>query len=109
MADVAADRPDLLPSDEEEAELDASPVEAPLVVAARGFLEELRNSDQLQLTDEARPAALAERMVTWLEKLDAANVARAIGEWLLDQDEVDELFADDATLEATLRRHFTKG
>ena len=96
------DESDLDPEDAGSAE------EAPLLAAARGFIEDLRDDDQLALTDDAAVRRLADRMVAWLEKLDAANVARATGEWLLEQDEVDELFADDATLEVILRRHFAR-
>lgn len=88
-------------------EPEAPPQEAPGVRAVRGLLEELRASEQLVLVEpdvDLRP--LAERLMTFLEKTEAAHVGAAVGDWLMRQDEIDELFAGDDDIEAGLRRHF---
>lgn len=76
-------------------------------MAAREFLRSLVRDESLILVENADEAALSDRLLKFLEETDPVDVIAELGEWLLEQPEVDELFADDRSLEATLRRHFS--
>jgi hypothetical protein len=81
--------------------------EGPGSVAARGVIHELVEQEALVLADGAEEFDLAERLLSFLEKTDAVAIAQAVGEWLLEQPDVDELFGDDTVVDAALRRHFS--
>jgi hypothetical protein len=80
---------------------------APGVVAAQGVLRELSQADLLLLVPQAESGQLAERMLAFLEKTSSVQLGSALGDWLLEQPDVDELFADDEQIEGALRRHFS--
>lgn len=80
--------------------------DAPGTMAVREFLSSLVRDESLILVENADKAALADRLLKFLEETDAVDAVNELGEWLLDQPEIEELFADDRALEATLRRHF---
>lgn len=67
-------------------------------------LKTLVADGSLVLADDAELRGLASRLLTFLENLDTPHIGRAIGEWLLDQDEVDELYADDSVVVETIRK-----
>jgi hypothetical protein len=76
-------------------------------MAAREFLRSLVRDESLVLVENADETALSDRLLKFLEETDPVDVIAELGEWLLEQPEVDELFADDRSLEATLCRHFS--
>jgi hypothetical protein len=78
----------------------------PANMAAREFLSSLVRDEALILVENADETALAERLLKFLEETDPMDAVGGLGEWLLEQPEIEELFADDRSLEATLRRHF---
>jgi len=67
-------------------------------------LRTLVDDGSLLLADDAELRGLASRLLGFLENLDTPHIGRAIGEWLLDQDEVDELYADDSVVVETIRK-----
>ena len=75
-------------------------------MAAREFLSSLVRDEALILVEHADETALAERLLKFLEETDPMDAVGGLGEWLLEQPEIEELFADDNSLEASLRRHF---
>jgi hypothetical protein len=71
--------------------------------AARAALDRLIASSALVLTKDADLDALSEAMADALARLARARrPASALADWLTDRPEVDELFADDDTLERAL-------
>lgn len=78
---------------------------APVGAAMEAALKTLVADGSLVLADDAELRGLASRLLTFLENLDTPHIGRAIGEWLLDQDEVDELYADDNVVVETIRKN----
>jgi hypothetical protein len=77
---------------------------APVGAAMEAALKVLVTDGSLVLAEDAELRGLANRLLTFLENLDTPHIGRAIGEWLLDQDEVDELYADDSVVVETIRK-----
>lgn len=81
----------------------ASPVTA-IETSVRGLVDE----GGIVLAEGANLKALAERLLGHLETLDTVDIGGAISEWLIEQDEVDELYADDARIVAAMRKSLAK-
>jgi hypothetical protein len=77
----------------------------PVGAAMETALQSLVDDGSLALTDDAELPGLANRLLAHLETLDTPHIGRAISEWLLDQDEVDELYAEDGVIVETIRRN----
>lgn len=84
----------------------AKPVDKPRSMGAAVALAVRRLVDEgaLVLVEEADVVSLAERLLGHIETADAPDIGRAMSEWLLDQDEVEELFVTDARLIEEIRR-----
>lgn len=82
------------------------PVDKPRSMGAAVALAVRRLVDEgaLVLVEEADVVSLAERLLGHIETADAPDIGRAMSEWLLDQDEVEELFVTDARLIEEIRR-----
>jgi hypothetical protein len=70
----------------------------------RESLRELVDEGAVVLAEDADVRSLADRLLAHLETVESTDIGGAVSEWLLDQDEVEELYADDRRIEATLRR-----
>lgn len=76
----------------------------PAIAAVMTSLKELVESGAVVLADDADVRGLADRLLAHLETVETTDVGGAVGEWLLEQEEIEELYADDGRIEATLRR-----
>ncbi len=76
----------------------------PAIAAVQTSLSELVEAGAVVLTEDADVRGLADRLLAHLETVESTDVGGAVGEWLLEQEEVEELYADDGRIEATLRR-----
>ncbi|HET6582537.1 MAG TPA: hypothetical protein VFG69_03800 [Nannocystaceae bacterium] len=76
----------------------------PALAAVQTCLRELVEAGSVVLADEADVRGLADRLLAHLETVETTDVGGAVGEWLLDQPEIEELYADDGRIEAALRR-----
>ena len=76
----------------------------PAIAAVMASLKELVESGAVVLADDADVRGLADRLLAHLETVETTDVGGAVGEWLLEQEEIEELYADDGRIEATLRR-----
>ena len=76
----------------------------PAIAAVQASLSELVEAGAIALTEDADVRGLADRLLAHLETVESTDVGGAVGEWLLEQEEVEELYADDGRIEATLRR-----
>lgn len=76
----------------------------PAIAAVQASLKELVEAGGVVLTEDADVRGLADRLMAHLETVESTDIGGAVGEWLLEQDEVEELYADNRKIEATLRR-----
>jgi len=81
----------------------ASPVTA-IEASVRGLVDE----GGIVLVEGANVKALAERLLAHLETLDTVDIGGAISEWLIEQDEIDELYADDLRIVAAMRKSLAR-
>ena len=76
----------------------------PAIAAVQTSLRELVEGGAVVLAEDADVRGLADRLLAHLETVETTDVGGAVGEWLLEQEEVEELYADDGKIEAALRR-----
>lgn len=93
--------PELDDLDEEEEEEPTSP----MIAAVRGLIAQLRSDELLDVTGEFDIVDATEAVLRALERFDrrAGNLAPFIADTLLEVEGVEELYADDATLELRVR------
>ncbi len=83
------------------AETSAAPSQAldPTFAAAQSLLEHWSRAQKVVLFDGVDQEAFANELALVLESLgDRFDVAAALGQWLMDRDEVDDVLVDDAAL-----------
>ncbi|MEE2787714.1 MAG: hypothetical protein VX589_10275 [Myxococcota bacterium] len=74
------------------------------VASARGFLDLLVNSDKMEVLPDANMDVLAEGLSPILAMEERHRVkAEAVLDWLLDQDDVEDVYASDDELVALVR------
>jgi hypothetical protein len=88
----------------EQALIETKPPSEPLNPSHRRFLDSLITEEAIELAEGADLDALAMGMGQFLEGEDGAyRRARALSEWLLDHDSVEDLFIGDEALAKVLR------
>lgn len=76
--------------------------DGPAGFAAARLLARIEAEGAIELTDNAPREALADRLLAFFDDLGVKPSGRALGEWLMNQPEVAEVFAADEELEALL-------
>lgn len=92
--------------DEDAADLDDD-VDAPPAIdpSALAFLNLLLEHDLIELTETGDKGRVANGMAIFLEPGDSARRrAEALTDWLLEQEDIEDVFADDETLIKLLKR-----
>ena len=75
------------------------------IQSARTFIDLLLKNDKLELVEKADPADLSVRLAPLLdEELRAKKKADLIMDWLLDQDEVDDVYLTDDEMVSLMRQ-----
>jgi hypothetical protein len=92
--------------DEDAAELDDDVDAQPAIdPSALAFLNLLLEHELIELTETGDKGRVANGMAIFLEPGDSARRrAEALTDWLLEQDDVEDVFADDETLIKLLKR-----
>lgn len=76
---------------------------APMVLLARRLLDALKRDDLIELEDESEVAQLVDDLAELLAaKTTSRSVGSELSEWLLERDEVVEVFASDEQLAAAV-------
>ncbi len=84
--------------------IDHATAESPHQKLAAALLTELERQELIELSSAGARARLVEDLSDLLGRLDAVPKPGAtLGEWLVDHDAVDDVFATDDQLEALLR------
>ncbi len=93
----------LLAAEEEEDEEDEEEVNERSVESAQGFLDILVKKEKLELSGTGNPENIAEGLAPLLDaEQPSAQKAEIIIDWLLDQDEIEDIFVSDEEMIALL-------
>ena len=81
------------------------PAQSPLVISLTTLITDLVQEERIELGDTGQPQRLAERMADALDELSRQhNPTEAAFDWLLDQDDVEEVFLDAEELRERMAR-----